>query len=224
MKNLTLAIEAQQTKRLSDFSDIINQATSISDLNKYQFLDLLPKGKTLSSFKDIEDAKAYFLKRKEKQTNKATENELNTIMSIFNAGELLNATIQIEWKKSATWGSNPNAECKFHYVNKEGDVRCGFVKSESIGGCGYDKQSTAVARCLNQIKEVLKPLYIAKDKAIEKSNHEVFGYGSGYGICPSIEGGIGVSCYPDIFSKIGYNFQAIASGKNFDIFIITKIN
>ena len=62
-----------------------------------------------------------------------------------------------------------------------------------------------------------------KTKNAKLKNHEVFGYGSGYGILPSFEGGVGVSCYDRIFNKIGYKFETIASGKNFDVFKITKI-
>jgi len=96
------------------------------------------------------------------------------------------------------------------------------VVSGSIGGCGYDKLSTAVAECLNQVNAVLRPLYLMKDKHTGKKNHEYLGYGSGYGILPNFEGGVGVSCYPRIFENVGYEFKTIASGKTFDVFTITK--
>ncbi len=94
--------------------------------------------------------------------------------------------------------------------------------SGSIDGYGYDKQSTAVANCLNQIDEILKMLYTIKNDNIDKENRDLLGYGSGYGLTPSIEGGVGVSCYPYIFSKLGYEFKTIASGKTFDVYTITK--
>lgn len=222
MENLINAIETQQATRLSDFNATISEVQNIQHLDKWQFSDLLPKGKNLNNFKNLEDAKAYLLKRKEKQIKKEIENKLNFIKSISNAGELIDIKITVEWKKSKMWGSNPVAQCWYGYTNNEGNFCRGHVTSGSIVGCGYDKQSEAVARCLNQINCVLKPLYVAKDKAIDKSNHEILGYGSGYGICPSIEGGVGVNCYPSIFNKIGYNFQTIASGKTFDVYTITK--
>jgi len=123
------------------------------------------------------------------------------------------------------WGSNPNAECWYSFTNNEGNYHSGYVTSGSIGGCGYDKQSTAVANCLNQINEILKPLYDLKNNQLEpteKNNHEIFGYGSGYGILPTIEGGVGVSCYNAIFNKIGFEFKCTASGKNFDVYTISK--
>ena len=122
------------------------------------------------------------------------------------------------------WGANPNAECWYSYKDAEGNHRSGYVTSGSIGGCGYDKGSTAVAMCLNQINEVLKPLYVIKNNVVpmEQQNRDIFGYGSGYGILPSIEGGVGVSCYPKIFKSIGYKFTTQASGKTFDVYTITK--
>lgn len=72
------------------------------------------------------------------------------------------------------------------------------------------------------INELLKALYLVKEKKPTVKNHELFGYGSGYGILPSLEGGVGVSCYPKIFQKIGFKFNTIASGKTFDVFTVTK--
>jgi hypothetical protein len=79
-----------------------------------------------------------------------------------------------------------------------------------------------VANCLNQIDEILKLLYTIKNDNLDKDNRDIFGYGSGYGITPSIEGGVGVSCYPRIFEKLGYEFKTITSGKTFDVYTITK--
>ena len=120
------------------------------------------------------------------------------------------------------WGSNPSADCVYSYRDANGDLRSNRVLSGSIGGCGYDKQSEAVARCLNQINEILKLLYTIKNDNIGENNRDLFGYGSGYGITPSIEGGVGVSCYPYIFEKLGYEFKTIASGNTFDVYTITK--
>lgn len=61
-----------------------------------------------------------------------------------------------------------------------------------------------------------------KDMKTGLKNHKIFGYGSGYGILPQLEGGVGVSCYPDIFKTVGLKFETIASGSNFDVFKITK--
>lgn len=231
MKNLIKAIETDQKKRLEDFIFEINQVPDLKGLDKWQYNDLLPKGKSVANYLkggdivgNYEAVKAYLISRKEKAIYKAIEREVNKVKSVFNAGTLLEVKITMEWKKSRMWGSNPNAECWYSYKDASGQYQSGYCVSGSIGGCGYDKGSTAVARCLNQINEVLKPLYVIKNNAVPMSqpNRDIFGYGSGYGILPSIEGGVGVSCYPQIFETIGYKFSTQASGKTFDVYTITK--
>lgn len=227
MKNLIKAIETEQKKRLEDFIFEINQVTDLKGLNTWQYNDLLPKGKKVNMM-TFEVLKAYLIDRKQKAIYKAIEREVNKIKTVFSAGTLIEVKITMEWKRSQMWGNNPNAECWYSYKDAEGQYKSGYVVSGSIGGCGYDKGSTAVAKCLNQINEVLKPLYIAKNKVMKDItnngdfNRSLFGYGSGYGILPSIEGGIGVSCYGAIFDSIGYKFSTQASGKTFNVYTITK--
>jgi len=235
MKNLIKAIETEQKNRLNDFILAINQVQStdtfdIKGLQTWQYNDLLPKGKNVSNF-SFNALKGYLISRKEKSIYKSIEREVSKIKTVCNAGILIECKISMEWKRSRMWGNNPTAECWYSYTDAEGQYRTGYVKSGSIGGCGYDKGSTAVAECLNQINEVLKPLYVKKDKATKQIpnsqsevNRSLFGYGSGYGILPSIEGGVGVSCYPKIFESIGYKFATQASGKTFDVYTINKIN
>ena len=229
MKNLIKAIETEQKNRLNDFILSINAIEyDIKNLQTWQYENLLPKGKDVSKF-TFTALKAYLISRKEKSIYKSIEKEVNKLKTVFSAGTLIDCKISIEWKRSQMWGNNPNAECSFTYKDREGQLCSGYVVSGSIGGCGYDKGSTAVANCLNQINQVLKPLYAKKDKVIKVTtttqsdlNRSLFGYGSGYGILPSIEGGVGVSCYPSIFEAIGYKFSHQASGKTFDVYTITK--
>jgi len=229
MKNLIKAIETEQKKRLGNFILEVNTIENLQDLKKWQYDDLLPKGKNMDSF-TLVAYKAYLIDRKQKAVYKTIEREVKKINAVSNTGELIEVKISMEWKRSKMWGNNPNAECWYSYTDKDGNHQSGYNTSGSIGGCGYDKGSTAVANCLNQIDAVLKLLYSLKDKnhaGIVKNendlNRELFGYGSGYGILPSIEGGVGVSCYPAIFKAIGYNFKTVASGKTFDVYTISKI-
>lgn len=228
MKNLIKAIETEQKKRLEDFIFEINQLTELKQLNTWHYNDLLPKGKDVSNF-SFNALKGYLIMRKEKAIYKAIEREANKIKTVFAAGMLIDVKISMEWKRSRMWGNNPSAECWYTCKDADGQFKHGYVVSGSIGGCGYDKGSTAVAKCLNQINEVLKLLYVKKDKSHKSAvtnendlNRTLFGYGSGYGILPSIEGGVGVSCYPRIFESLGYKFTTQASGKTFDVYTITK--
>lgn len=222
MKNLIKAIETEQKNRLNDFIFDINQLTELKQLDTWHYNDLLPKGKNITSF-TFEALKSYLIDRKQKAIYKTIEREVSKINAVENAGTLLEVKISIEWKRSQMWGSNPKAECWASFINKDGNHNSIYVTSGSIGGCGYDKQSTAVANCLNQINAVLKPLYTIKNDNITSKNDELFGYGAGSSILPRIAGGVGVSCYPTIFKKIGYDFKTVASGKTYDVYTITEL-
>lgn len=221
MKRLIKKIEAEQKKRLEDFIFDINKLTDTKELHTWQYKDLLPKGKNVDNF-SFNALKGYLIMRKEKAIYKAIEREVKKINTIANAGELIEVKISIEWKRSQMWGSNPKSEAWAAFIDKDGNRNSIAVSDSSVSGCGYDKQSTAVANCLNQINEVLKPLYELRDKDPNLELRQLFGYGSGYGILPRIEGGVGVSCYPEIFAKIGFDFKTVASGKTFDVYTITK--
>lgn len=54
--------------------------------------------------------------------------------------------VSVDWKRSRTWGSNPSAEV---WVNTKSDIA--HTESGSIGGCGFDKESTAVSRALSRV-------------------------------------------------------------------------
>jgi hypothetical protein len=234
MNNLIKAITVENRKRLDDFIIGINNADIKSLFTNWKYLDLLPAAKkpsynkildnyTVKGINSIEQFKAYLIKRKEKSINKEIERQVQNIITVYNAGELIEVKISVEWRKSKTWGANPFAECWATFKDANGNTNSSYFVSGSIGGCGYDKLSTAVANCLNQVNEVLKPLYKAKNEAPDKANSDFLGYGSGYGILPHIEGGVGVSCYNRIFNKIGYEFKQVASGKNYDVFMINKM-
>lgn len=223
MKNLIKAIETEQKKRLEDFIFEINHVADENSLrNAWQYADLIPKGKDVRNI-PFDALKSYIIKRKEKAIYKAIEREVSKINTVAKAGGLISVKITVEWKKSKMWGMNPTAEAWCQFVYENGNTNSHYVKSGSIGGCGYDKGSTAVAECLNQFNEVLKLLYTVKNKNVTAKNNDLLGYGSGYGILPSIEGGVGISCYPGIFEPLGYSFKTVASGKSFDSYSIEKI-
>ena len=125
-------------------------------------------------------------------------------------------TVTIEWNKNKTWGNCPKAT-----VRTSGNVFNSF-ESSRITGCGYCKESTAFAEAVNQVNGILKRLYSKKEKHPRTKNHKLFGYGSGYYNLPYFEGGVGVSCYPDIFKSMGYKMRHISGGKTFDVWEITK--
>lgn len=128
-------------------------------------------------------------------------------------GELV---ITIEWKKSQMWGMSPKASTNYGF---EGSI---------ISGCGYCKLSTATAGALNNDKRILKMLYAEVNLlySLGLTQQEVkkkIGYGSGYGIAPSFEGGVGVSCHESILKVAGLKMYSVTSTENIDVYIIKRV-
>jgi len=103
--------------------------------------------------------------------------------------------INIVFKKNNTWGYCPIAEDNYGNYTR------------SITGCGCDKESTASAIILNMNNNILKRMYKLKNDNIDLDNGELFGYGSGYGILPYFEGGVGIDCHVRILEKLGFKVQ-----------------
>lgn len=218
MKNLAKQLEKEFLKREQEKRGAIRNIDFAEAKKLDWFLaSLLPASKKNHVFASKKELKEYLIKRLELHTEKKLSEIAKELQFSIEFPELEELTINVEWKKSSMWGSNPTAEA---YVNG-----FGFVSSGSISGCGYDKGSTAVAKVLNQVPQFKKLMFELKNKPknYKRKSHEVFGYGSGYGVLPQFEGGVGVSCYNEIFNAIGYKFETISSGKSFDVYKVSKI-
>ena len=157
---------------------------------------------------------------------KMEEKELVEIESQKKQKEVKSLNIIIEWKRSYTWGNNPNATAEVSYKDGSFERRDGY----SCSGCGYDKESTVIAKIFNDFLryKLYKKLIWEDSINGEKTDHPygVYYYGgkvkekleSGYISKPSFNGGVGTSCYYKIGKFIGGKFENIASGKTFDVF------
>lgn len=124
-----------------------------------------------------------------------------------NQKPVVEMTLSITWKKSATWGFNPHCEAMVKHVD--------FTRSTghyTCSGCGYDKESTVIADAFNAFLKY-------RLWKLEKTRKEV-PYGislpSEYG--PSYHGGVGTSCYYKIAEFIGGKFEHVAWSKDFDVY------
>jgi len=124
-------------------------------------------------------------------------------------------SVSVEWFKSATWGANPQAE-----------VRTGenYHISRKVGGCGYDKESTATAECFNKDLGILKIALIS----LYKKEHSKKYLGSGYGATIDLWGvsfsdGVGFNCHESIITNSGYyKVTARQSGKMFNTYYFER--
>lgn len=174
---------------------------------------------TLARWNSYQDGKIsrekcieYAVKRKTKALEKEYVEALERLEAIENAPDLEYADITVEWTRSATWGSNPKATVIVNGVRRE--------ESHSIGGCGYDKESTAIARAMNCNDTMLKLACMAVEN--DSKPYAINNFIE-YLSLPSFEGGVGVSSYRSAFESMGYKWENVSSGKHFDVYTICKI-
>jgi len=216
MKNLKqqLINESNEYKAMA-----LNNINSLLHMERYA-TDI--RRKQYANYEITEEQyKRYTTNRLEKQYQKALNSKLEQLEFVTETGNIFkDATITVEWTKSRMWGNNPKAHIEYHYIDEDKNNRYSIVGSESIGGCGYDKESTAIAQALNKINSLMTKMYQAKNDSNSNSSHEVLGYGAGYGVLPYFEGGVGVSAFYKIFNNLGLEFKSVAHGKTFDVYTV----
>ena len=84
-----------------------------------------------------------------KATNHIADKALARLEFADKAGEVQEIEISVEWKKNRTWGSNPRAEVWVVFSDPKYGTASSHARSSSIGGCGYDKESTAVSEAFD---------------------------------------------------------------------------
>ena len=202
------------------------------------------KKSTVELITPNEEARASFphilkeLKKEYAELIERNENEKKHFLDLYKeaiknaeavaaAPTLTACRISVEWKKSRVWGYNPAVTVDAWTVDADGVTECTTTTGRA-SGCGYDKQSAAIAEAFNASPAILKALYNAEEKRLKgresrkQSRRDFIGYGSGSSARPYFEGGCGVSVFYKIFENCGYNFDQVASGKTFDAYNITK--
>jgi len=137
--------------------------------------------------------------------------EINEIFK-FESMELDKLEISVDWKKNQVWGLNPTAtiECIITDTKKESRF---FSASGSVSGCGYDKESSAIAVALNS-EMFFKYFLISNSKKLKG----IYGFSSTYF---NFSGGVGTNCFMNIFRKL--KFKVVEKhGKLYDVYIISK--
>ena len=162
-----------------------------------------------------DEAVKYAQKRVSNMHKKDLKKRLEKLTAVENAQDLEYINISIDWVNSNAWGRNPHAEALI-----DGSTFIGYAS-----GWGYDKESSAIAQALNQSYGVLKVLYTLKENALQiKESHEApsIGYGTGCGVLPHFEHGVGTDCLWSVFRKAGYQITQCHS-KYSDFYRVHKI-
>ena len=169
----------------------------ITDLRKQQLKD----GKIT-----LEKAQQIAIKKANKEIEKRTAKKMDQVKYIESTIENIeDINIIVQHKKT-------NLGYQYKAILATDTVR---IEGKYTGGWGYDKLSTALAEVLNQYQPLMRLMYnYIDDKMFEEgsltiNNHKVLGYGSGYGILPYFEHGVGVSSFYKIFDNLGLKLTQV---------------
>ena len=219
MEKLKKEVMKENNKQLKKSISNLNKAKKENILNQWYYSEKLTKRqkeKLENKEITVKEVKEILKNKITEEYQKRTEKELKRIETIKNANNIIDhISINVEWVKNNTWGYNPHATV---YTND------GNVTEGRASGCGYDKESAAIAGALNENNDILKLLYNYKNKKMtlkKTNNHDILGYGSGYGVLPYFEGGVGVPSLLNIFKKLGYTITEHHTNRS-DFYTIQK--
>ena len=165
----------------------------------------------------IEDARNTLVAKDSKGDIQDSDKAIADIKAAFAKELPKNIRIDVEWKKSATWGFNPKAEVWAD----------GYSASEFIGGCGYDKESTATARAFEnnpvfaRLAATCAWLDEKETEATGKPSYTYGWYASYAGF--RFEGAVGFNCHRNIIERAGYRLVAEFHPKAADGYRFEKI-
>ena len=219
MEKLYKLVEKENKKQVKKALQDLKNASAEDLTNLWYYTEKLTNtqikkynNKELTDKEIKEILKNKIIKEYEQKQKKAIK-KIDTIKEANEKVQTIN--ISINWVRNSTWGYNPHATITTDY---------GEMTEGRASGCGYDKESAAIAEALNKNNDILKLLYIAKDKKMtfkNNNNHDVLGYGSGYGVLPYFEGGVGSGSLMNIFRNLGYKITEYHT-KSSDFYTITK--
>lgn len=115
--------------------------------------------------------------------------------------------ILVEFKRHPIWNYNPVAT-----------VTAGGIATKGhASGCGYDKESEAVANAMNQNPGIMKILYDYAEIG------GVFSYGvTTINGVPSFVGGVGVNWFRSVFEDCGYRWKDMTHENKNRYYYLTK--
>lgn len=183
--------EAMERWFSTKFSDLLDRYGTKALLKAYY-----KEGATIEEQQKVYDKVCdRFMVRLEK----SIKEEARCFLDIYNTANTDGFTVVVEWKRNKTWGSNPRVTLK------DGKEYSGYAS-----GCGYDKESTAVAEALNKDPAIRRALYREKALNIDETNEKIFGYGV-RGLLPQFSGGVGMSSILSCLSRLGFHCSHVST-------------
>lgn len=214
--NLTAAVNAHFDENAAKFSATLDTMTTGEALAGWYYRDHMTAS-ALRIAQETDPAEPLPAKVREKMTAHFTRsnernraNRLAKLTCAENAEPLETASITVEWKRNATWGSNPTATATVNYdFNHTTEGRA--------SGCGYDKESAAIATAVNASPSIMRVLYEHAENG-GSFPYSVYTFAG----LPYFDGGCGVSCFRNVFEVCGYKWNHEAHRKGFDLYSLTR--
>ena len=212
MNNLLNSLRLEGKKELEKVVKNI-EAGNINTINFY--ITELRQQQLKDGKITLEKAQQIAIKKATKEVEKQTAKKMDQVKNIYATIENMEDINIIVQHKKTNLGYQYKATLATEKTRIDGKY---------TGGWGYDKLSTAIAEVLNQYQPLMKLMYdYIDDKMFEEgsltiNNHKVLGYGSGYGILPYFESGVGVSSFYKIFDNLGLKLTEVAD----ELYRITK--
>lgn len=215
--NLAAAVNAYYDTLADNFRQDLNNITTAEATDRsyysrtttpklYEAIKALPQDQPLPDW-----IKEKMLFKFQRINNKERAKKLQKLADVAAISPLESATVNVEWKRNPTWGHNPTAEVK---AGSWGHVTRTAGKAS---GCGYDKESAAIAAAMNVNLAILRAMY---DHA---ENGGTFPYSVyTYAGLPYFDEGCGVSCFRNVFEAMGYKWHDITHGKTYDVYSVER--
>jgi len=211
--NLAAAVNKYYDDNASKFAADVATVTTRAALDMWYYRDRM----TPAAFRDAqaadpvatlpESVRAKMIKRYNAENEKNRAARLRKLETAAEAKPLTTADVVVTRCKSRTWGHNPDAEVMTETCRTTGHA----------SGCGYDKESAAIAQAFNAHPSIMRALY----EHAENGGAFPYSVYTTAGV-PWFDGGCGVSCFRNVFEALGYTWRDVSHGKTFDVYAITK--
>lgn len=119
-------------------------------------------------------------------------------------------SIHVQWHRSRTWGNCPKAYWRCYFA--DGTYKSG---NETCSGCGYDKESTVIARIFDQC---CSGMLWRKRKTKKAAPYGCRVKDTWF---PNFDGGVGTNCYVRITEFLGGKWERVNSTDSSDTYVIT---
>ena len=212
-ENLKNEIKKYEAESVRKFAENLKKMTVADVLGSWSMREYLTP-KAFEALKALDGAEKLpvgiaekMTTKKARKAEKLTAERLGKLAEVEGVEAPAAVSVSVEWVPSKMWGYNPHATVTADKCRTYGRA----------SGCGYDKESAAIASAFNSNPEIMRILYdhAERGEAFPYSVHTFAGL-------PSFDGGCGVSCFERVFDACGYEWRQTGSGKRFNCYLLTK--